>query len=54
MNKEEWTKERILKLGDRDSIGYLFDVNISYISDDKNKPKKENEELTKQLHDLIN
>jgi hypothetical protein len=54
LNKEEWTKERILKLGVRDSTGYLFDVNISYISDDKNKTNKENEELTKQLHDLMN
>ena len=54
LNKEEWTKEGILKLGDRDPTGYLFDVNISYISDDKNKTKKENEELTKQLHDLMN
>ena len=53
LNKEKQTKERILKLGDRDSTGYLFDVNISYISDDKNKTEKENEELTKQLHDHV-
>ena len=29
-------------------------MNISYISDDKNKTKKENEELTKQIHNLMN
>jgi hypothetical protein len=39
LNKEKWTKERILKLGDRDPIGYLFDVNISYPT---------------ELHDLMN
>jgi len=38
-NSEEWTNDRILGLGDKDSVGYLFEVDLHY---------------PQELHDLHN
>ena len=53
-NNDDWTVEKILKLKDNAKIGYLFDVNLKYSSNDPNKTPEENEQLTKALHDLHN
>ena len=53
-NNDDWTVEKILKLKDNAKIGYLFDVNLKYSSNDPNKTPEENEQLTKKLHDLHN
>ena len=51
-NPDEWTKEKILSIGDKDEIGYLFEVDLTYNQFDENNQLDETK--TKALMDLHN
>ena len=44
-NEKEWTKDKILSLGDEDDKGYTYEVDILYPKDEKKR---------KELHDYFN